>query len=195
LADNLCFLPRRRPLVILSTPHVIATLRRYLFNGVIWPDFSVIPNAENPVIKFESVSPGATIPVAGLNIMAVKVSHTVEAVGYVIETEAGCVIFTGDTGPTDEIWRIAKIKRKKLRAIFMETSLPTDMQSLADKTGHLTPASLEQELSKFGDLEVPIYLYHTKAHLHEVIKEELALLMNSNLHVLEDGQTLQIGLL
>jgi cAMP phosphodiesterase len=195
LADNLGYMPRERPLVILSTPHVIATLRRYLFNGVIWPDFSAISNAENPIIKFESLSPGATVAAAGLDITAVKVSHTVETVGYVIETDEGSVIFTGDTGPTDEIWRIAETKKKKLRAIFMETSLPTDMQSLADKTGHLTPASLEQELRKLGDIEVPIYLYHTKAYLHEVIKAELALLMESNLHILEDGQILQIGAL
>jgi hypothetical protein len=67
------------------------------------------------------------------------------------------------------------------------------MQHLADKTGHLTPASLKQELKKLGGLNVPIYLYHTKAHLHAVIKAELALLKNSNLHVIEDGQILQIG--
>jgi len=196
LCDNLCYSPpRERPLVVLSTPHIIATLRKYLFNGVIWPDFSAIPNAENPVVKFTTISPGATISIAGLDITAIKVSHSVETVGYIIETNEGIIIFTGDTGPTDEIWRIAREKGKKLQAIFMETSLPNDMRSLADKTGHLTPASLEQELNKLGGLNVPIYLYHTKAQLHEIIKEELALLMNSNLHVLEDGQILRIGLL
>ncbi len=64
----------------------------------------------------------------------------------------------GDTGPTNEIWRIARKKRKKLQAIFMETSLPNDMQCLADMTGHLTPASLEQESNKLGGLSVPVYL-------------------------------------
>jgi len=34
-----------------------------------------------------------------------------------------------------------------------------------------------------------------KAHLQEVIRKELALLMNDNLRVLEDGQILQIGAL
>jgi cAMP phosphodiesterase len=195
LADNLCYMPRERPLVVVSTPHIIATLRYYLFNDVIWPDFSSIPDAENPVLTFATISPGETISAAGLEITAVKVSHSVETVGYVIETNEGIIIFMGDTGPTEEIWRMAKSRRKKLQAIFMETSLPNDMQYLADKTGHLTPASLEQELSKLGGLNVPIYLYHMKAHLHAVIKEELALLMNSNLHVLEDGQVLRIGLL
>jgi len=195
LADNLSYFQRERPLVICSTPYIIATLRYYLFNDVIWPDFSGIPSAENPVIKFEAISPGQVISAAGMNITAIKVNHTVETVGYLVEAGAGTVIFTGDTGPTEEIWRIARKKRKKLQAIFMETSLPNDMQYLADITGHLTPASLEQELNKLGGLNVPIYLYHTKAHLHEVIKDEVGTLMNSNLHVLEDGQTLQIGAL
>jgi cAMP phosphodiesterase len=195
LADNLSYLKRERPLVVLSTPYIIATLRNHLFNDVIWPDFSGIPSAENPVIKFEAVSPGVTISTAGLDITAIKVSHSVETVGYVVEADEGTAIFMGDTGPTDEIWRIARTKAQKLQAIFLETSLPNDMQSLADMTGHLTPASLEQELIKLGGLDVPLYLYHTKAHLHEVIKEELALLKNGNLHVLEDGQIVRIGAL
>ena len=193
LADNLSYLQRERPLVVLSTPYVIATLRYYLFNGVIWPDFSGIPSVENPILEFGAISPGQTISAAGLDITAVKVSHSVETVGYVIEANEGTAIFMGDTGPTEEIWQIARKKEKRLQAVFVETSLPNDMQCLADKTGHLTPASLEQELNKLGCLDVPIYLYHMKAHLHEVIKEELALLMNSNLHVLEDGQILHIG--
>ncbi len=85
LADNLCYLQRERPLVVLSTPYIIATLRYHLFNDVIWPDFSGIPNAENPVIKFSPISPGETISTAGLDITAIKVSHSVESVGYVIE--------------------------------------------------------------------------------------------------------------
>jgi cAMP phosphodiesterase len=195
LADNLCYMSRERPLVVVSTPHIIATLRYYLFNNVIWPDFSGIPDAENPILTFATISPGETISTAGLNITAVKVSHSVETVGYVIETHEGIIIFMGDTGPTEEIWQMAKAKQKKLQAIFMETSLPNDMQELADMAGHLTPASLAQELGKLGGLNVPIYLYHMKAHLHAVIKEELALLKNTNLHVLEDGQILHIGAL
>ncbi|MCG6533524.1 MAG: MBL fold metallo-hydrolase [Syntrophales bacterium LBB04] len=143
----------------------------------------------------KTLTPGETISIEGLDITAVKVSHTVETVGYVIESSKGAVVFTGDTGPTNEIWRIAKAKKRKLRAIFMETSLPNDMQYLAEITGHLTPASLEKELTKLGRLSVPIYLYHMKAHLHEVIKEELTLLLNGNLQALEDGQIMQIGAL
>ena len=193
LADNLSYLQRERPLVILSTPYIIATLRYYLFNNVIWPDFSSIPNAEKPVLKFESLIPGKVVSLGGLEITAIKVNHTVETVGYVIEADEGTAIFTGDTGPTDEIWQIAKAKRATLQALFMETSLPNEMQGLAEVTGHLTPASLKQELTKLDGLNVPIYLYHMKAHLHALIKEELAHLMNGNLHALEDGQIIRIG--
>ncbi len=55
---------------------IIATLRSYLFNGIIWPDFSIIPNAEKPVIKFEALFPGGTISIAGLEMTTINVSHT-----------------------------------------------------------------------------------------------------------------------
>lgn len=193
LADNLSYVKRERPLVICSTPYIIATLQYYLFNGVIWPDFSGIPTAEHPVVQFKAITQGESFTAAGFGVTAVKVSHTVETVGYVIETAEGAVIFTGDTGPTDEIWQTVRAKSKKLWALFSETSLPSDMQNLADITGHLTPATLQRELQKVGQLDVPVYLYHMKAHLHEVIKEEIANLHNGNLFVLEDGQVLQIG--
>jgi cAMP phosphodiesterase len=195
LADNLCYLELERPLVVASTLQIIETLRSCMFNNIIWPDFSCIPTVEKPVVQFKPISPGNTFFAAGLHITAIKVSHNVESVSYVVESKEDIIIFVGDTGPTDEIWQIARAKREKLKAVFVETSLPNDMQELADKTGHLTPASLEHELSKLGGLSVPIYLYHMKAHLHEVIKEEIALLRNDNLHVLDDGQILQIGAL
>ncbi|MCG6533523.1 MAG: MBL fold metallo-hydrolase [Syntrophales bacterium LBB04] len=58
LADNLSYWQRERPLVILSTPYIIATLRYHLFNDVIWPDFSIIPSTEKPVVRFEDPYPG-----------------------------------------------------------------------------------------------------------------------------------------
>ena len=98
----------------------------------------------------------------------------------------------GDTGPTDEIWHIAG-ETGGLKAIFVETSLPDDRKDLADMTGHLTPAYLEGELKKLSGAQMAIYLYHIKSHSREIIKREISRLNNSNIHILEDGQILQIG--
>ena len=77
-----------------------------------------------------------------LTVTAVPVHHSVETVAYVIGSEhdasKATAIFVGDTGPTDEIWRVAE-KEENVRAIFVETSLPEGMADVAQMTGHLTP--------------------------------------------------------
>jgi ribonuclease BN (tRNA processing enzyme) len=138
LADNISYLKKENPLFVLSTSCVIKTLRQFLFNNIIWPDFSSIPDVENPVIKFVTIDAGQTISISGLEITAINVHHSVETVGYAVEAPEGAAIFVGDTGPTEEIWQYAR-KIKGLEAIFVETSLPDDMKNLADMTGHLTP--------------------------------------------------------
>ncbi|MBI4632855.1 MAG: 3',5'-cyclic-nucleotide phosphodiesterase [Deltaproteobacteria bacterium] len=191
LADNICFLKKDKPLVVLSTPQIIETIRTCLFNGIIWPDFSLLPSAEHPVLKFEAITPGVTIKLYDLSVTAFSVNHTVETVGYVIEAAEGAVIFMGDTGPTDDVWDIAN-KVKQLKAVFVETSLPDGMKDIADMTGHLTPASLSRELKKLDTHKIDIYLYHMKLQYHTFIQKEISLLNNKNVCILEDGQIVRI---
>ncbi|MDI6776429.1 MAG: 3',5'-cyclic-nucleotide phosphodiesterase [Syntrophales bacterium] len=192
LADNICYLNKDNPLVILSTQYIIDALRTYLFNGIIWPDFSVIPTPENPVLKFEVIRPREKVRIDNLDVTAIRVHHVVETVGYVVESREGSVIFAGDTGPTDEIWKIAN-RIKNLKAIFVETSLPDSMRDIADMSGHLTPSSLEHELKKLDSLKTDIYLYHMKLQYHQSIQDEVTLIKNRKIHVLKDGQAIQIN--
>lgn len=191
LVDNIYHLHRTNPLLIFSTPAIIGSLRTHLFNGVIWPDFSSIPDCANPVMQFKPIVPGDKIRMDTLDVTAIKVDHTVETVGYIVESEKGSVIFMGDTGPTDEIWHVAN-RLNDLQAIFIETSLPDSMSELAHASGHLTPSALEGELMKLRNHKPDIYLYHMKIHLYESIKHEIALLNNMRLHILQDGQTIRI---
>jgi len=196
LADNLCYFKRDYPLTVVGTPRVIETLRRHIFNGVIWPDFSVIPSAEKPVLRFMTVRPGEKATLGHLSITAIPVHHTVETVAYVVNAEtdgrATAAVFIGDTGPTEEIWRVAG-RDEDIRAIFVETSLPGEMGALAKLTGHLTPDGLASELKKLSPFDHPqIYVYHMKIqYLHE-IRREIALLGNDNIHMLKDGQVIRI---
>ncbi len=195
LADNLCYFKRDYPLTVVSTPQVIESLKIHIFNGVIWPDFSQIPSAEKPVIRFMAIRPGERVGLGRLSITAIPVHHTVETVAYVVEAETdgspASAIFVGDTGPTEEIWRAAG-RSGDVRAIFVETSLPEEMTALAELTGHLTPAGLARELEKLGAYHPHIYLYHMKIQYRTEIQREIGLLENSNVHVLHDGQVIRI---
>lgn len=191
LADNICYERGKKPLIIVSTKGIIETIHRHLFNDVIWPDFSKIPSAKAPLVKFQAIVPGKKQTIGDLQISAIALNHVVETVGYVMEFKGKAVIFLGDTGPTEEAWHVAQ-KTKGLRAIFIETSLPYFMKKVANMSGHLTPSSLQAELKKLKGKKPDIYLYHMKTSYHEVIRKEVAAIKDRKIHIIEDGQIIRI---
>jgi cAMP phosphodiesterase len=191
LADNICYYEKDRPLDIISTSNIVDALKTCLFNDIIWPDFGSKPHPESPILKFEAIEPGQKIRLEELHIRAVKVHHIVETVAFIIESGNGSVIFLGDTGPTDEVWKVAN-DLADLKAIFIETSLPDSLKDVATVTGHLTPSILEEELKKLEAHKTDIYLYHMKRQHQKSILEEIASLKNRNIHILEDGQIIRI---
>ncbi|MGO9138911.1 MAG: 3',5'-cyclic-nucleotide phosphodiesterase [Syntrophales bacterium] len=191
LADNICYLQKGRPLMVIGTRNIIDTLRTHLFNNIVWPDFSLIPSPQKPVLKFKAIKPGEKIQLGNVGITAVLVNHVIETVSYAIEAKEGSLIIVGDTGPTEEVWKTAN-KMSDLKAIFIETSLPNSMKDVAEMTGHLTPSGLEEELKKLNFPNRNIYLYHMKLQYREAIQREIAMIRDRDIHVLEDGEVIQI---
>jgi len=194
LVDNICLLKRNDPLAVMGTPRVIEALRRHIFNGTIWPDFSSIPCKDKPLVRFAAIGANEKIRCGDLDVMAVPVHHCVETVAYLIEAEGGnkAAVFIGDTGPTQEIWQVAARRSGNVRAIFVETSLPGLMEDVAELTGHLTPAGLARELEKLGPSTAAVYLYHMKIPYRDQIRREVAELGNPRIHVLQDGQEIHL---
>ena len=191
LADNICYLRKDRPLVVIATHNIIDTLKTYLFNNIIWPDFSLLPNPENPVLKFETIKPGEKISLDNIDVTAVLVDHIIETVSYAIESKEGSIVIIGDTGPTEEVWNVAN-NISNLKAVFVETSLPNSMQDIANMTGHLTASGLEEELKKLNTHNPQIYLYHMKLHYRESIQSEIATIKDRNIRILQDGEVIYI---
>ncbi len=149
----------RTSLEILLTPQVLHTLKRHLFNNDTWPDFTRIPH-DLPALRLTEVEPREPFEVNGLRLTPIPVRHSVPTHGYLVEDGGGAVLFTSDTGPTEEVWQVAN-RTAKLRAVIVELSFPNRMQEVADVSLHLTPATLAGELAKL-EREVPVYLYHFK---------------------------------
>jgi cAMP phosphodiesterase len=85
LADNI--IGRiRKPVNIRAIPEVIDAIRTHLMNNIIWPDFTVIPTAKNPVMKYVPMEVGKTVSVAGLKVKAIPMNHPVPAVGFLVMT-------------------------------------------------------------------------------------------------------------
>jgi cAMP phosphodiesterase len=191
LADNICYLQKERPLLIVATQTIIDTLKTHLFNNVVWPDFSLLPDPKNPVLKFKTIKPGEKITLDSMEVTAVLVNHIVETVSYAIESKEGSIVIIGDTGPTEEVWNVAN-SLHNLKAVFVETSLPNSMEDIAQMTGHLTASGLAEELKKLNTHNPQIYLYHMKLHYRESIQREIAVIKDRNIRILQDGEVIHI---
>ncbi|MCC7542479.1 MAG: 3',5'-cyclic-nucleotide phosphodiesterase [Deltaproteobacteria bacterium] len=187
LADNRCQ-AGGPTLEVVGTRWTIAALKKHLFNDVVWPDFSKIDCGDGPTVRYRVIEPEATAEVAGFEVRAVLVSHTIESCGFIIaRRDGGSFVYSGDTGPTERLWQLVSVERD-LRAMMVEVSFPTAEAALATRSGHLTPTTLRAELKKLRDHKhVPTLLYHLKPTFEDAIEKECAKIRGHDLTVLRLG--------
>jgi cAMP phosphodiesterase len=164
---------------------VIEDLRTHCFNNRLWPDFTKLPTPKEPALRFQTLRERESADFGSLTIVPVSVHHAVPASGFIIHDGSTGLVFSGDTGPTDEIWKVAR-EFKNIHAVIVETAFPNRLEDLATVSGHFTPALLEREMEKMPD--APLWVYHIKPAHFEETAEELGRL-GSRVHVLEQDQT------
>ena len=175
---------------IYAVKEVIASMKNHLFNNTTWPDFTCLPNNLTPVLRLIEIAPEQPFTINGLKFKAVEVTHIVPTTGFIVEDGRGVIAFSSDTGPTQRFWEVTN-ETKKLKAVITETSFPNELQDLAHVSGHLTPATLDQELRKLKR-DVPVYLYGFKPKHFKVIKQQIRALKRRNLHLLVQGKTYRV---
>ncbi|MCC6346569.1 MAG: 3',5'-cyclic-nucleotide phosphodiesterase [Nitrospirales bacterium] len=191
LADNIIVEKRKQRVNIISIPSVLRAIKRNLLNDSLWPDFTMIPDYENAVLRYIPVKPFTPLEVNGYRIVPHTVSHSVPAVGYLVENSRGRRFFyTGDTGPTCSTWE--RIGDLAIHSLVIETSFPDSMKDLAILTGHLTPRLLKEELLKLKRMPERIYVTHPKPQHLKTIRRELSRLGIGSLRMLEDGETIEV---
>lgn len=184
LADNRCQ-QGGTTLDIVGIPETIRALKQHFFNDVIWPDFTKIDTKNGPTVRFVEVLPNEVSNVDGYDVTPVLVNHTVDTSAFIIRHDRKSIVYSGDTGPTDELWTHVNAL-DDVQALMMEVSFPNDEARLAHDSRHLTPASLDRELAKLTQSEqLPILLYHIKPTFERQVLRELAALRGRNLQILE----------
>jgi cAMP phosphodiesterase len=163
---------RDKPVTIHASTECAQTLKDHVFNNQLWPDFTRIPNAKNPVYRIKPFKPGATLKIGAYTVKSVPVSHPVESCGFTVSAGQSALGMSGDTGPSDGLWKLFN-KTKGLKAILLEASFPNALQGLANLSGHLTPQTVASELAKLKDPEVKVLLYHLKPAFIPQLKLEL----------------------
>lgn len=189
LADNIIMTSGRHSVTLYGIPETLASLSKNLLNDTIWPDFTKISASIEPVLKLRQITPAKAFRVGDYTIRAHRVNHTVPAVGYVVSDNKGkTLLYTGDTGPTDEIWKT----RGRPDAVIVEVSFPNAMEALARKTGHMTPALLLAELAKMKTPPGRIFITHPKPQYIKQIRKEIARLGMPQIEILQDGKTYRV---
>jgi ribonuclease BN (tRNA processing enzyme) len=188
LADNIIIKNLRHTVTVYSIPDVISAMREHMFNNIIWPDFSVIPSPDSPVITFETIDTGVDYSVSDYRIRAIPVNHTVPAVGYRVCKGSTTLVYTGDTGPTEEIWQYVS----GIDALIVEVSFPNSMEPMALMTKHLTCSLLSVELEKIAGLPKRIFITHPKPQYYDIIRSEIESLGLREIELLHDGDTFDL---
>ncbi len=188
LVDNL-FDKTEAPLRIWAGAKVIDALRKHIFNDVVWPDFTLLPSPEKPMIEFRLVEPEKPFQIGHLRIMAVPVNHVVPCFGYFVENDRASVLFTSDTCNTDRIWEIAN-RKDNLKAVVVDCSFPNHMEELARNSGHLTPNLLANDLAKL-EKDCRILIYHLKPMFQQTVLQQLEALNRPGLETRIQGHTFE----
>ena len=187
LTETLAFCEVGAAVTISSIDPVINTLRAGVFNNALWPDFSKIPHPDVPVVKYRTLVEDVEQRVGDLWVTPVPVSHTVPATGFIVHDGSSGVIYSGDTGPTEALWRTAR-GLQGLRAIILECAFPNRLGPLAQVAKHMTPALIQRELDKLPP-DIPVWIFHVKPQFHEEVSEELARLESGRVSILEQDKS------
>jgi ribonuclease BN (tRNA processing enzyme) len=172
------------PLIIIAAKEVMELLNEHIFNGFVWPDFSglISPLTGKPAVQYRSVAPGKKFTIGDATMTAIPVDHQIPAYGVIVEMNGQAIIFTGDTGPTNEIWKRTN-KTANVVAVVTEASFPNDQQQLADESAHLSPQTFGDELKKIS-VDAPIYASHRKIPFERDIESQIRNLRDRRARVL-----------
>ncbi|HKB79841.1 MAG TPA: MBL fold metallo-hydrolase [Thermoanaerobaculia bacterium] len=172
------------PLTIFAARPVMDLLIETTFNGLVWPDFSKLnsPLTSKPAVHYRALNAGKKITFNDVGLTSVKVDHQIPAFGAIVEMHGQAITFTGDTGPTEEIWKRTN-KTPNVVAIVTEASFPNDQQSLADETAHLSPQTFGDELKKIT-VDAPVYASHRKIPFERDIESQIRNLRDRRARVL-----------
>jgi len=161
-----------KSLPVYALGDVLDALSAGLLNGEVYPRFTHRP-PESPALSFVTVNPGVEVQIPPYRVLPVAMPHSVPCAGYQVTGDGGASVFyTGDTG--SGFGEMAAGIRPGL--IITEVTTPDRYGDDDWSTKHLTPASLEVELTilkaAWGSLPAVVCV-HMYAAFEEEIRREL----------------------
>ena len=179
------------PLTVYAREETLRAIQDHLFNDVIWPDFTRLPSAENPMLRWNVTSPGDTTTIGQRDFYAVDVMHSVPSLGFTVQNSGGVFAVSGDTKTNETLWPVLNAC-DDLRVLVIEVSFPDEMESLAVDSGHYTPKSLTDDLRRLRH-EPDIWLTGMKPGEEDRIFEQvIKAAPGKNIQMLSRGTILTV---
>ena len=168
---------------VYAQAHTIQTLRENIFNNAIWPDYTVLPTPDRPIVKFVEIQPGDKFSLAeaagglaeagaGVDITVFPVDHTIPTVGVSARIGGEQFVFSSDTtaGP------LLDAELAKLGAIdvfMLECSFTDDMHELAVRTKHMTPSMVRTTITNMAIRPKQVWISHLKPSCANALRTDL----------------------
>lgn len=187
MADNLFDLIDS-PIEVHAAGQTLGAIREHIFNWKIWPDFSLLPTPESPLLRWRELPIGESLDLGGgRKLHSFEVRHTVPAVGIAVQTPTGTFAFSGDTWACDSLWD-ALNALPRLDLLMIEIAFPDEQVELGAASKHFTPSLLASELKKLRH-RPQLLLTHHKPGTEALIERQCeAVLAGWNYHHLESGE-------
>ena len=168
--DHVCGLPllvdtifdqlMEDPLTVYARPETVKALKTHIFNNSIWPDFTVIPSADRPIMRFVEVEINNQVDVNGVTYELLPVNHIVPACGYRVTNGSGSFAFSGDTTSNDTFWK-ALNDGPAPGMLIVEAAFPNSDIEICRLAYHYCPSLLAKDIDKLKH-KTDIYLTHLK---------------------------------
>lgn len=179
--DHIGFIPllldtvlglREKPVTVHATSEVIGILKQHIFNWLVWPDFSKIPDIAFPFLIYNEIKVGKCVQINHKTMTALPASHVVPAVGYQINSGANSLVFTGDTDGGADFWQAINTINN-LKYLIIETAFSNAEAELAMLSKHLCPNTLAQQLAYLHSAP-QVFITHLKPGEDAKIMQEIA---------------------
>ncbi len=162
---------RSRPLTVHASEAVIQALQSHLFNWRLWPDFTQIPSAASPTMRWQPLAADVPQVIDGRSISAHPVNHVVDAVAYWVHNGSKGFLFTGDTAAVPQLWEHFR-NEQMLEKVIVDCSFADDEHDVAAKSRHFCPQALIADVHAMPP-SIEFLVFHLKPGQEDRIMREL----------------------
>lgn len=158
------------PIQVFAQQDTINTIKEHIFNWAVWPDFSVLPDAQNPVVIFHAMEAGEEKILGKRSIKMIAVNHTVPTVALSATQNGKSFAFSADTTSNETLWQGLN-KLESLDLLFVEAAFPNDQIELCKIAKHYCPSLLAEDLKKLKH-QPKICISHTMPVDEELVMQQ-----------------------